>query len=121
MITKLPQSAGPTIGFEITGKIDAEAESSWIAGIEETIKEHGPISALVYLKDDARWGVKAGIEDIKWIMGHMKNVKKVAVVADSAAWKWLIAMDSKFAKMFNIDEKYFTSEQIDEAWSWLKN
>ncbi len=120
MITKLPQSEGSTVGYEISGKIDTEAESAWIAEIAENIKAHGPISALVYLKDDAGWGVNAGIEDIKWIMSHLKEIKKVAVVADSAAWKWLIAIDSKFAKLFGIDEKFFKSEQIDAAWVWLK-
>lgn len=121
MIKLLPNSHGAVIGFEITSKISLEEEKEWISKIEQVIAEYGSVSVLVVLDKEAGWGIKAGVEDLKWIMTHMNKLNKVAIVSESYVLKWLVTVDSQFAKLVGIGEKYFESEQIDEAWAWIKS
>jgi len=120
MIKKLPRSKGAVLGFEITGKVTLEEENEWIAKFDKAIREHGKISVLIILGEEASWGVKAGIEDLKWVVTHMKKLQRLALVTDSNVWEWLIKMDSPFAKMVGIGEKHFKSSEIEKAWAWVK-
>jgi len=120
MVTKLPESEGQILGVKISGKVSLEMEKEWIKEFEKIIDEHGKASALVFLDDHARWGLKAGIEDIRWLFIHMKNIDKIAIVADSNFWKWYVALDRPFGKLVGISEKYFKPEDMSEAWKWLK-
>ncbi|MCD4824422.1 MAG: STAS/SEC14 domain-containing protein [Phycisphaerae bacterium] len=120
MITKLPESQGAVLGVRITGKVSLEMEKQWIGEVEKVIEEHGKLKILVFLDEHATWGLKAGIEDLKWVLTHMKDMEKVAIVADSLFWKWYVALDRPFGKMVGIDEKYFEPTEITAAWEWLK-
>ncbi len=120
MIKPLPQSAGSVLGFEITGKVSAEEEKEWIAKIEQNIEQHGTLSILVVLDENAGWSIDAGIEDLKWILTHMKNLNKIAIVSTSKIWKWLVSIDSLFAPLVGIGEKHFDVSQIEDAWKWIR-
>ncbi len=120
MIRELPESDGPVLGFEINGKVSLEEEREWIKKLEKAIGKHGRISVLVHLNEQARWGIDAGIADLKWIMTHMKKLDKIAVVSDSSIWKWLVSLDSPFAKLVGISEKHFELLRIEDAWSWVR-
>ncbi len=120
MIKELPQSENSVLGFEITGKVSEEEERRWIARFDDAVEEHGKVSALVVLGDGASWGIKAGFEVLKWLMTHLSKLHKIAIVSDSAVWKWLVNVDSPFAKIMGIGEKHFEHSRIDEAWAWLK-
>ena len=121
MIKELPESEGSVLGFEITGKVTLEEEKEWIDKFNDAIEKHGKVSSLIILGDEASWGVKAGIEDLKWVVTHMKSLHKLALVSDSKVWKWLVSVDSPFAKMVGIGEKHFESSDIDDAWLWVKD
>ena len=120
MITVLPESEGAAIGVKITGKVTPELEEQLIKEANRVIQEHGTMNVLVFLDDHARWGMKAGIEDIKWVIKHLKDMKKVAFVADSRFYEWYVALDRPFGKMVGIEERYFKPEDIDDAWKWIK-
>lgn len=120
MIKELPESEGPFLGFEVTGKVSLEEEKKWIERVESAIDKHGKVSVLVVLNKQAGWGIEAGIEDLKWVMTHMKRLSKIAVVSESSIWKWLVSLDSPFAKMVGIGEKHFEPLKIKDAWSWIK-
>lgn len=119
MIKELPESNGPVIGFEITGKVTLEQEKEWIEKVESMVREHGKISVLAVLHEDAGWGLKAGIEDLKWVTTHFKNIHKVAIVSSSSVWKWLVAIDGFFAPLAGIGEKHFHTSELSEAWAWV--
>lgn len=120
MINELPGSEGSVLGFEITSKVSLTEEKAWIARIEKVLSEHEKISVLVILDEQAGWGIDAGIEDLKWIMSHMKQIKKIAIVSERPVLKWLVAIDSQFAKLVGIGEKHFELSQLADAWSWVK-
>ncbi len=75
---------------------------------------------MIVLGKDAGFGVKAGIEDLKWVMTHMKELHKIAIVTESNVWKWLIALDSLFAKLVGISEKHFEPAELADAWTWVR-
>ncbi len=121
MIKELRESEDHVLGIKITGKISLEIEREWIARCDKIIKEHGRINLLVFFDEHARWGIKAGIEDLKWALTHMKAIKKVAIVSDNAFWKWYVTLDRPFGKMVGIEEKYFELAEIANAWKWIKD
>lgn len=120
MITELPESQGAVLGVKITGKVTAEMEEDLIKKADKVIQDHGTLNVLIFLDEHARWGLKAGIEDIKWATTGIKNMKKVAIVADSHFWKWYAALGRPIGKMVGIEEKYFTPADINDAWNWIK-
>jgi hypothetical protein len=109
MIKELPESEGPVLGFEITSKVSLEEEKEMIEKFEKALEEHDKVSALVVLGEEASFGVKAGIEDLKWIMKNMKKLNKIAVVSESP-----------FAKLVGISEKHFEPSELADAWTWVK-
>lgn len=121
MINELAQSKGSVLAFEITGKITLEEENKWIKKFEERIAQHQKISVLIILGENASWGTKAGYEDIKWLFKHFKQFNKIAIVSDSKVWKWLITVDSQFAKLLGISEKHFQPTDSKLAWSWVSD
>ena len=121
MIKELPESEGRVIGFEITSKVSLEEQKEWAGKLDKAIAEHEKVSALAVLGEDAGFGVKAGIEDLKWVMKNMKKLDRIAVVSDSSVWKWLVALDTPFAKLVGISEKHFELSELDEAWRWVKH
>lgn len=120
MINKLPESEGSVLGFEITSKVTLEEEKQMIEKFDKALEEHSEVSALVVLGKEAGFGVKAGIEDLKWVMKNMKKLHKIAVVSESSVWKWLVALDSPFAKLVGISEKHFEPSELGDAWTWVK-
>jgi hypothetical protein len=119
MIKKLPQSNGNNLAYEITGKVSLEDEQEWIESLNKDINKYDNFNVMVILGENASWGMDAGIADIKWIMKHMDKFNKIAIVAESTVWKWLIKVDSFFASFVGIDEKYFDVKDTDRAWEWV--
>jgi len=120
MIAELPGSEGNVLGVRITGKVSLEMEKQWIAKIDKVLQEYDKFSTLVFLDKHATWGLSAGIEDLKWLLTHMKRIKKIGIIADSHFWKWYVALDKQFGEMVGIEEKYFEPAELDAAWKWIK-
>lgn len=120
MITELPESNAPCLGFEISGKVTLEEEQQWVQRLELALDAHPKLNLLVVLDEGASWGLKAGVEDIKWITKHAKRFDKIAFVSSSKVLKWLISVDGFFAQFVGIQEKHFEHENILNAWAWIK-
>ena len=119
MIKKLPQSSGNNLAYEITGKVSAEDEKAWIEELNKITEAYEKFNVMIVLGEHTSWGIEAGVADIKWIIEHMKKFNKIAFVAESSVWKWLIKVDSFFASFVGIDEKYFDVKDVNEAWEWV--
>ena len=87
--------------------------------IKALLEDKEKVSAMVILGTNASWGTWAGIEDIKWLFKNYKKFKKIAIVTESSVWKWLVAIDSQFAKLVNVDEKHFEAHEAKDAWKWV--
>lgn len=120
MITELSRSKDHNLAFEIKGKVSLEDEKSWIARLDDIADTYEKLNVMIVLGENASWGLEAGLADIKWISQHMDKFNKIAIVAESDIWKWLIKADSFFAKFIGIRELYFNMSNMDEAWEWVK-
>lgn len=120
MIKELPQSTEDILAFEIMGKVTLEEEKEWIERFDNILEKKDKISAMVILGENASWGTWAGIEDIKWLFKNYKKFKKIAIISESSVLKWLVAIDSQFAKIVGVEEKYFEATESKEAWEWLQ-
>lgn len=120
MITELSQSKDNNLAFEINGKVSLEDEKSWIARLDDITDTYEKINVMIVLGENASWGMEAGLADIKWISQHMDKFNKIAIVAESDVWKWLIKVDSFFAKFIGIKELYFNMSNIEAAWAWVQ-
>jgi hypothetical protein len=121
MIRKLPESEASTIGVEVSGKINAEEENQWIAIFDALLEENDKINILVVLDGKINIGVDVVYADLKWAFKNIKRMNKLAIVSDSRVLSWLVALDSPFGKLVGISEKHFESNQLQEAWAWVKS
>ncbi|MEX0963485.1 MAG: STAS/SEC14 domain-containing protein [Pseudohongiellaceae bacterium] len=121
MIVELAESEANHFGFEITSKVTLEEQHQWIVKIESALNQYDELNILLVLNEGASWGVDAGIEDIKWVLRHMKSIRKIAIVSSSKVWKWLVSIDSFFASMVGIQEKHFDLAELSVAWDWIKH
>lgn len=120
MIQELPRSYENNLAFEITGTVSPEEEKSWIARLDVITDTYEKFNVMMVLGENVSWGMESGLSDIKWVIKHMDKFNKIAIVAESDVWKWLIKVDSFFAKFVGINEKYFDVSQLDEAWDWVR-
>lgn len=121
MLTQLPQSEGETIGIQVSGKVDRAEEQKWISTFDSLIKQYDKINLVVVIDDNVDMTLDAFFDDIKWTFSHLKHMNKLAIVSTSRVIKWLVEADRPFAKMVNIDEQYFTVNELSKAWAWVKN
>ena len=119
MITELSKSKGSAVGFEITGKVSTKAEKEWLLKLDKLLEHHEKLNVLLLFGDNSNWETDAGIDDLKWLVKHMRRFNKIAIVTDKTIWKWLITIDSIFAKMVGINEEHFEKSEIEKAWKWL--
>ena len=119
MISKLDESNEFKLGVEVTGKVSLAQDNLWIENIQSIIREYGEINLLIVLNENASWGVKAGVEDLNWMLKNMKFINKIAIVSSSNVWKWLTSIDGFFAQYLGIGEKHFEHSDIDQAWTWI--
>lgn len=120
MIKLLSKSEGATIGIQVGVKIDKAEEEKWIVIFDKLLEEHRTINVLVLLDGEIKVGLDVVYEDLMWTLHHISNINKLGFVSSSRVLKWLVAIDSPFAKLVGIDEKYFTSDELQDAWDWVK-
>jgi len=121
MITELPESKGANVGFEIKGGVTSEAEKEWLSVLDLLMEDNEKLNVLLKFGENSNWDTDAGIDDIKWLIKHMRKFNKIAIVTDKNIWKWLVTVDSVFAKMVGINEEYFETSEINKAWDWLNS
>jgi hypothetical protein len=120
MIEVMPESQGKVFGVKMSGKITArEYEDVIIPGLETVFQEHGK-ARFMYLLDESFQGAEAGAmwDDTKLGLKHRKDFEKLALVGGSKWMDWLTKLAAKF---ISGETKTFTSEQLQEAWDWLKS
>ncbi|KIC40333.1 hypothetical protein RA27_16165 [Ruegeria sp. ANG-R] len=120
MYKVLDQSEGNVLGLEISGKIDITQERELIAKAEAILKDHDKIRLLVVVDKGLSATFEAAKTDMAWVIKNVKKLGKLAIVADNAFLGHLVEIDAKFASMLDIGEKHFTTDEVDEAWAWIK-
>ncbi|KIC41942.1 hypothetical protein RA27_00565 [Ruegeria sp. ANG-R] len=121
MITKLSRSAGPVLGFEISGEVTPEMAAHHREVIDAAIAEHGKISVLAHITKNVDFSVGTALHHISWALTHTAQFNKLAIVTDNQAVDFLVKeMDEHLAKFAAVDQKFFTYKEIEKAWAWVE-
>jgi hypothetical protein len=119
MIKILPQSLEAVIGFEVSGKIIVEDYDILLPKMDEAIAAFGTIKLLVVMGDLKGWdGLDAAKADFKFGTQQYRQVDKAAFVGDKKWQKWMIKAMDPFTR--RTDERFFNSDQLENAWRWVK-
>lgn len=108
-----PQVLAIRIGGKL-GQDDYDRLQPWL---KERLDEQKAPSLLVVMDDFQGWNsVGALVEDVKLDARYHDGLRKVALVGDRGWQKWMTRVAAPFAKA---DVRYFESDQIAQARSWL--
>ena len=119
MVEVVPESSGRCIGFKLSGKIAAEDYDILLSKVDEAISAHGRINMLVMMGDFEGWAsFDAAKADFRFGTHQYRQVEKAAFVGENKWQEWAIKVMDPFTR--RTDERFFNLEQLDEAWSWVK-
>ena len=116
MIQQLPESAGPVLGFKLSGTLHDEDYQHFVPMVEAAIKKHGKVRLLSQFADFHGWDLHAVWDDTKFATQHCRQIEKVALVGDKQWEKWMSVVCQPFTRA---SVKYFEVGDIAAAWLWL--
>ncbi len=119
MIEILPQSAENCIGFKISGKVSVEDYTELLPKLDEAINTYGKINLLVEIGDLKGYAdLDAAKADFEFGVHQYRQVEKAAFVGDKKWQEWMVKIMDPFTR--RTEEKFFPSDQLDDAWQWVR-
>lgn len=118
MLEKLSESSGPVVGYRVVGKVTVEDYQKLNPEVQALVDQYdNNVCVLLDLEQFGGEEVKAWLPDLKFGHHFHDKINKMAVVGDKRWEKWMTALvDPFYAK----DAKFFHTEDIDKAWTWLR-
>jgi len=120
MIEVLPESQYNVLGVKGIGKLtDLDYKNILVPRLERMIKDYQKVRCLFLMTEEFHgWELEAAWDDAKFGVQHRNDFEKVAVVGGPRWVEW----GTKLAALIMSGEvKTFSSEQLDEAWDWVKS
>ena len=118
MFEILPESTENCIGFKVSGKLAAKDYEYLLPKLDEAIATYGKINLLAVFGDFDGWvSLEAAKDDFEFGTHQYRQVEKAAFVGDKKWQKWMVKIMDPFTR--RTDEKFFESDQLDEAWQWV--
>jgi len=119
MIEVLPESSDICLGFKMSGLLTEDDYAVFLPKLNEAITNHGKINMLVII-DQFEGYAKLDVFNLDLDFGEHQyhHVEKAAYVGEKKWQKWLVKVMDPFTP--HTDERFFDSEQLDEAWQWIK-
>lgn len=118
MIEKLDQSGGNILGYKATGTINRQDYATLTADVEALLQQEGSICLLLDLEEFKGEEAKAWGADLKFGREYRKKIAKMAIVGDKKWQEWVTALVDPF---FALEADFFTTDERDAAWEWLKS
>jgi SpoIIAA-like len=120
----MEESAGDVLGFKLSGRItDEDYKNVMTPRLEEALKGGDPVRLLVYIDETYR-GLEPGAtwDDAKFGLSHLGDIvrgrfKKVALVGGP---NWQRRAGEIFGHLIPGEVKGFEAEEMDKAWTWVK-
>jgi hypothetical protein len=116
MIKPLDDLPAGVIGFEVTGKIEAEDYRDVVLPALERAAESGEVRFLIIMPEFHGMSAGALWQDLKIGIEHFRAWKRIAVVTDV---DWIQHLTNLFGWMTPGETKTFTLEQRQEAIAWV--
>ena len=126
MFRVLEESGEGVLGVELSsGYTKLDFEEFRKAFEAELASGHGRVSVLCKIDglDLGKTSPAAFIDDSRYALGHMKQLRHIAVVGHSGLEKFLVRADNRILGNPGEDlvEKYFDVSDIDRAWEFVKS
>jgi hypothetical protein len=115
----MPESEGKIIGLRATGKLtDHDYQEVLIPTLEPLIDKQDKIRLLCFM-DEEFAGIEAGAiwDDAKFFFPHKDDFEKMAVVGGP---KWIKLIMKLFGPLMKGEMKTFSTDQLSEAWAWIR-
>jgi len=117
LIEILPQSTGNCIGFKISGKVSSQDYETLLAKVDEAIAEYDKINLVIVVGDFGGYAdLKAAKADWKFGINQYRHVEKAAFIGEKEWLEWVVKLMDPFTRT---EERFFTPDQVDEAWRWV--
>ncbi len=113
----LDESEDGSVGIRVEGKLSAEEYDLLNAYLEHLMQEVGPIN---FLCDMATVEGENGQALWKEITDHLRNAQDYQRIAVVGSRRWLEGGRHVSVPWPRAQCKYFTPDQTDEAWHWVK-
>ena len=126
MFQVLEGSEGNVLGVEISDEYTKENVEELEKIFEGKVAEGHDRLNLLFKIDNLNIGkihLNAFIEDSKYALKHMDQMRHLAIVGDSKLEKTLVELDNKLfgKKKQELIEKYFDVADIDKAWEFIRS
>ena len=116
MISELQEMPIGVIGFEATGKLEAEDYSKVLLPAIERAAAAGDVRVLIEIRDFDGLSAGALWEDLKMGVEHLRAWKRIALVTDV---EWMSHMASLFGWMTPGEMKHFSLAERSTALAWV--
>ncbi|MBU4278675.1 MAG: STAS/SEC14 domain-containing protein [Proteobacteria bacterium] len=126
MFKVLEGTGGDVLAVEISGSYTTEdakqfenAAEAQLAQGNERINILAKIDQLDLLKIEP----KAFFQDAKYALGHLKQMRHLAIVGDSKLEEVLVKLDNLIlgSEKNELIEKYFNVADMDQAWKFVRS
>jgi hypothetical protein len=116
VIKELSELPAGVIGFETSGKIQAEDYRDVVLPAVERAAKAGEVRFLIVMPKFEGMSSGAVWQDLKVGIEHLSAWKRIALVTDV---EWMIHMTSLFGWMTPGEVKTFTLAERDQAMAWV--
>ncbi|MCF8042691.1 MAG: STAS/SEC14 domain-containing protein [Desulfarculaceae bacterium] len=126
MFKVLEGSGGNVLGAEISGAYTVQDVEQFEKACEAVIAQgHDKVNILVKL-DQMQWSKvepKAFFKDSKYALGHIKQMRHLAIVGDSKLEEVMVKLDNMIfgREKKELIEKYFDVADMDQAWEFVRS
>jgi len=117
MIEPLPESAGPVLGFKMSGKLHDSDYETFVPTVDRAIAAHGTVRMLALFHDFHGWDLHALWDDIKFSTTHCTQIERIALVGEKSWESWMARVCKPFTKA---EIQYYDAANIAEAWAWVR-
>lgn len=108
---------GNAVCVSFHGKLAPEFYDDLAAALDAQIKDHGAMRLLLDLRDFDGWqGLSALGAHLKLARGHVSDMQRIAVVADSA---WVHMAERVIGGVVTAETKFFSADAFEAAKAWV--
>ncbi|MFP4101783.1 FAD-dependent monooxygenase [Coleofasciculus sp.] len=115
----LNQTFGNAIGIKVSSKLTKADYQEFLPILKKRIHEFGNIHLLIEFEDFQGWEIPAIFEDLQFDIQYINKIAKFALVGDNQLYQWYNNLTQPLFRGFGMEQRYFESAQIDEAWRWI--
>lgn len=125
MFAVLDGSSGDVLGVEISGGYTKDDVEAFKKAFEQALSAgHARLNVLVKMDTLALRESELGafVEDGRYALGHMRQMRHLAVVGHGKLQAFLIKMDNCIfgRPKEELVEKFFDIERIADAWAFVR-